>query len=268
MPQWFSRLAIAVRGALELPSNQLFAGAKLAGMSARARPLGYRRPTRNEIKGAAMAGHANAGASTGSNDVDGGVKEQAQDKAQEVREQAGEQMRKAGGEARNRVRDQVDQRSTDAGEQVHRHAGDLRDVAQQLREQGKDAPARVADQVAERAERAGSWMKESDADRIIGDVEDFARSNPWAVAAGGLALGFAASRVLKASSSRRYEERDAARRLPPAGGTTASGPVGTTVVDEPRTIPANPRPPVPASAPSTDPAIDDSLRAPARRGGL
>ena len=79
-------------------------------------------------------------------------------------------------------------------------------------------------------------MKESDADRILSDVEDFARSNPWAVAAGGLALGFVASRVLKASSSRRYEERDATRRLPPAGGTTAGG-FDRPYVDEPRTMP-------------------------------
>src|SRR3954465_15206618 len=163
-----------------------------------------------------MAGTANAGASTASNGGDGGVKDQAQEKAQEVREQAGEQVRQATGQARDRARDQIDQRSTQAGEQVHQHAGDPRDVAQQLREQGKDGPAKIADQVAERAEHAGSWMKESDADRILSDVEDFARSNPGAVAAGGLALGFAASRVLKASSSRRYEERSSIDRQLPA----------------------------------------------------
>src|SRR3954466_12009902 len=168
-----------------------------------------------------MAGTANAGASTASNGGDGGVKDQAQEKAQEVREQAGEQVRKATGQARDRARDQVDQRSTQAGEQVHQHAGDLRDVAQQLREQGKEGPAKIADQVADRAERAGSWMKESDADRILSDVEDFARSNPWAVAAGGLALGFMASRLLKASSSHRYEQRSSVgRQLPAAGQTT------------------------------------------------
>src|SRR3954453_3579641 len=154
-----------------------------------------------------MAGTANAGASTASNGGDGGVKDQAQEKAQEVREQAGEQVRKATGQARDRARDQVDQRSTQAGEQVHQHAGDLRDVAQQLREQGKAGPAKIADQVADRAERAGSWMKESAADRILSDVEDLAPRDPWGVAAGRLALGFAASRLLKASSSRRYEQR-------------------------------------------------------------
>src|SRR4051795_10429042 len=154
-----------------------------------------------------MAGTANAGASTASNGGDAGVKEQAQEKAQEVREQAGEQVRQVTGQARGRAREQIDQRSTQAGEQVHQQAGDLRDVAHQLREQGKEGPAKIADQVADRAERAGTWMKESDADHILSEVEDLARSNPWAVAAGGIALGFAASRLLKASSSQRYEQR-------------------------------------------------------------
>ena len=222
---------------------------------------------------------ADADVSTGTSGGDGGVKEQAQEKAHEVREQAGEQVRKATGQARDRAREQVDQRSTQAGEQVDQHASDLRDVAQQLREQGKDGPARIAEQVAERAERAGSWMKESDADRILGDVEDFARSNPWAVAAGGLALGFVASRVLKASSSSRYEERDAARRLPPAGATTGAR-LETPYADEPRTAPAGSADPTAdavANEPRTTPAgsrrpsieaIDDPLRTPARGGGL
>src|SRR3954454_21988688 len=172
--------------------------------------------TRRE--GAAMAGSANAGASATTNGGGGGVKEEGQDTALEGREQAGQQVRKATGQAQERMREQVDQRSTQAGEQVHQHASDLRDVAEQLRGQGKEGPAKIADQVAERAERAGSWMKESDADRILGDVEDFARSNPWAVAAGGLALGFVASRMLKASSSRRHESTTGRTETRPAAG--------------------------------------------------
>jgi hypothetical protein len=209
-----------------------------------------------------MAGTANAGASTQPNGGDGGVKEQAQEKAQEVREQAGEQVRKATGQAQDRARTQIDQRSTQVGEQVNQHAGDLRDVAQQLREQGKEGPAKIADQVAGRVESAGSWMKESDADRILSDVEDFARSNPWAVAAGGLVLGFAASRVLKASSSQRYEQRSStvgtAGQLPPAGGTVPARPVTPPRVDEPLATPPT----------ATTPVVDDPLRTPTRGGGL
>jgi hypothetical protein len=131
------------------------------------------------------------------------VKDQVRDKAQ----LAQEKTEGALGQARGRLRDQVDQRSTQAGDQVHSAAQDVRGVADQLRGQGKDAPARVAEQVADRAESFGTYLRDADGERLLRDVEDVARRQPWLVAAGGLALGFAASRFLKASSSRRYQSR-------------------------------------------------------------
>jgi hypothetical protein len=127
-----------------------------------------------------------------------------------------DKAREAAGQARGRVSQEVDRRSTQAGEQVRSNAGDARSVAEELRKQGKDTPARYVDQAADRAERLGGYLKESDGDRILRDVEDFARRNPGAVAAGGLVLGFAASRMLKASSGERY------RSSLPADGTRAS----------------------------------------------
>src|SRR4051812_24450420 len=131
---------------------------------------------------------------------------QATEKAQEVAGQAKEKAQEAAGEAKGRVREQVDQRSSKAGKQVATTAGDLRSVSEELRKQGKDTPARLAEQAADRTERLGGYLTESDADRILADVEDFARKQPWAVVAGGLVLGFAASRVLKSSSGRRYQQ--------------------------------------------------------------
>jgi ElaB/YqjD/DUF883 family membrane-anchored ribosome-binding protein len=129
---------------------------------------------------------------------------QAQEKASELAGQAKEQAQQAAGQAKSQVRTQVDQRSTQAGEQVTSTASDVREVANTLREQGKDKPAQLAEQAADRVERVGSYLTNSDADRILNDVEDFARQRPWAVIAGGVALGFAASRFLKASSTDRY----------------------------------------------------------------
>jgi hypothetical protein len=130
--------------------------------------------------------------------------EQVKDKAQE-----------AAGQARRGIRDQVDTRSTDAGERVGGMAQDVRSVSEELRKQGKDQPARLAEQAADRAEQLGDYLKRADGDTILQDVEDFGRERPWAVIAGGLALGFAASRFLKASSSRRYQSRwESSDRLP------------------------------------------------------
>jgi hypothetical protein len=140
--------------------------------------------------------------------------DQAQDRVADVREQAQEKVQEASGQAKDRVRDQVDQRSTQAGERVTSAAQDARSVGEELRRQGKEQPARLADQAADRAERLGGYLQESDADRILRDVEDLGRRQPWVVVAGGLLLGFAASRFLKASSEQRYRSHG----TPPARG--------------------------------------------------
>src|SRR5688572_11128115 len=130
--------------------------------------------------------------------------QETQEKAREVAGQAQDRAREAAGQARGRVSEEVDRRSTQAGEQVSSNASDARSVADELRKQGKDAPARYVEQAADRAEGVGGYLERSDGERILHDVEDFGRRNPWAVAAGGLLLGFAASRMLKASSGDRY----------------------------------------------------------------
>jgi ElaB/YqjD/DUF883 family membrane-anchored ribosome-binding protein len=160
---------------------------------------------------------------------------QATDKAQEVAGQAKEKAQEAAGQAKGRVREQVDQRSTEAGEQVSTTASDLRSVSEELRKQGKDTPAKLAEQAAERSQKLGSYLTESDADRILSDAEDFARKQPWAVVAGGLVLGFAASRFLKASSSERYQQRG---RRDPATPSLPPTPVGNGAGAGVQTTPA------------------------------
>jgi hypothetical protein len=168
----------------------------------------------------------------------------AREKAQEA---AGQAKEKAG----SQLRAQVDRRSTDAGHRLGGYASDVRSVGEQLREQGKDQPAKLAEQAADRAERLGRYLTDSDPDRILGDVEDFGRRRPWAVIAGGLALGLVASRLLNASASDRYRQRTSgylpertsyrpseAPDLGPATGAVAPGSV----------VPATPAVPVTPTA--------------------
>src|SRR5215216_2340530 len=136
---------------------------------------------------------------------DGGTAEQVKDQVRDKAQVAQEKARGAASQARGRISEQVDQRSTQVGERIAGTAGDVRSIADQLRSQGKDTPATLAEQVANQADRVGDYLKGASGDRILRDAEDFARRQPMLVAAAGLALGFAASRFLKASSSRRYE---------------------------------------------------------------
>jgi hypothetical protein len=120
-------------------------------------------------------------------------------------ETAQDKIRDGAQQAQSRAREQIGQRSSQAGEQVSATAEALRSTGQQLREQGQDTQADAAERVAHHADRVGSYLTESDADRLLGDVEDFGRRQPMAVVGIGVALGFAASRFLKASSGKRYE---------------------------------------------------------------
>jgi ElaB/YqjD/DUF883 family membrane-anchored ribosome-binding protein len=159
-----------------------------------------------------------------------GAKQQVQEKAQEAQRQA-----------RSRVREQVDQRSTQAGEQLRSSAQALRETSERLRDQGQDAPAQAARRMAEQAERVGGYLRESDADRILNDAEDFGRRRPLAVVGIGLFVGFAASRLLKASSRDRYEQHGRARQpravTSGATGMTETGMATVPTQAEPPSVP-------------------------------
>lgn len=181
--------------------------------------------------------------------------EQAQEAAAQAKDKAAEAAGQAKDKARDQVRTQVDDRSTQAGEQVSTQASDVRAVADSLREQGKDGPAKLAEQAADRAEKLGDWLTHSDADKILSDVEDFARKQPMAVVFGGIAVGFAASRFLKASSEQRQSvarsggTRSNTPQLPRATSGTTPAPAGgagaaweePVIAADPTTRPATPR---------------------------
>lgn len=164
-----------------------------------------------------------------------------------------ERAHEAAGTAQEKLREQVDQRSSAAGEKVTGTADDLRSVGEELRKQGKDAPARYTDRAAEQTERLGSYLKESDADRMLSDVEDFGRRQPLAVLAGGVVLGIAAARFLKASSRGRYQSR--------TGQGERTRELRQPTTPQPRGVYAD--------APSPGPAAQESSRqAPVPTGGV
>lgn len=183
------------------------------------------------------------------------VKQQAREGAQAVQAKAGS----AFGQVRGRLREQIDQRSTNAGEQVHSTANDVRSVAEELRRQGKETPARLAEQVADRVDSLGSYLRNADGERMIGDVEHYARKQPWAVAAGAVALGFVASRFLKASSGRRYESSStttAGDFRSADGGGTPRATEGSRVAATPPVVETIPEP-VPETLPEKAFPADD-----------
>ncbi len=168
------------------------------------------------------------------------VADQAREKVGEAADQAKEKAHSLAGQTQDRIREQVDERSTQAGERVGSTAEDVRAVGSELRNQGKEGPAKIAEQTADRIDRAGSYLRDSDADRILNDVEDFGRSRPWAVLAGAVVVGFAVARFLKASSRERYSSHQSAAsvegtrvrsQLSPTSRTTGVAPATESIED-------------------------------------
>lgn len=172
---------------------------------------------------------------------------EAQEKAHEVAGEAQEKAHEVASKAQEGVRQQIDDRSTQAGERVTSTARDLRSVGEELRKQGKETPAKLADRAAEQTEKVGSYLKENGPDRMLEDAEDFGRQRPWAVLAGGLAVGVLAARFLKASSGSRYRQRSQngqvpQRREPQLAHRAAVEPVATPPPPTAKPAPAVPSP--------------------------
>jgi hypothetical protein len=177
--------------------------------------------------------------------VDGGDDGGTQTKAAEIAGHAQNTAQQTAGQAQAKLREQLNQRTSQAAAKITEQAADMRSVSESLRDQGKHGPAEAADRIAGYAENVGGYLRDKDSDQLLADMEDFGRRQPWAIAAGGLALGFVASRFLKASSSRRYKTRTAGSRpeqinrpaSPSAGnGVGAEAPSAPSAPPTPRAI--------------------------------
>ena len=133
------------------------------------------------------------------------VKEKGDELLSSTQEQLSAKAHELGEEASVQVREQLDRRSTQAGQQVQAIGHALQSGVEQLRSDGKDVPAKVMTEVAERAEDLGTYLQSTTADKMLTDLERFARRRPWVTAGVGVLTGFVASRFVKASADRRYE---------------------------------------------------------------
>ena len=125
----------------------------------------------------------------------------SQSENQSLAEQGTEMTQKG----KAQLRDQIDQRTTQAGEQVKSFATTLRRTGSELEsEAGGENVSRVTSAVAERLERMGGYLEGARGDDLLRDAERVARERPWLVAGAAAAVGFTLSRLLKASSDSRY----------------------------------------------------------------
>jgi colicin import membrane protein len=134
------------------------------------------------------------------------AKEKAREVAGQAKAQAQEQAQQAAAQAKDKASAQVDEKTTQAGQQIATQAQSLDGVAEELRRQGKEGPAKVAEQAGEKVKDVASYLEQADGEKLVQAATDVARENPAAAAAASAAAGFVAGRVIKASQSDSPEE--------------------------------------------------------------
>jgi hypothetical protein len=133
-----------------------------------------------------------------------GAAEQAQEAATQVKEQAQQKAEEVKAGASDKVRGQLDTRSTEMADQIAPFAQALHKAGDHLVSQGNGAGGKAAHRAGDQVEQLASYLRGSGSDRFLGDIEGFARQRPWAAGGIGVVAGFMAARFLKASSESRY----------------------------------------------------------------
>jgi hypothetical protein len=113
----------------------------------------------------------------------------------------------AGTVAGDRVRVEVDARSSRAAVELKSLAVAMRASSASLREQGNGGQADLVDEVAGHADRLAARLAAADTDELVEDARDlarkaaaFAREEPVLVIAGAFTLGLLVPKVLEAVS--------------------------------------------------------------------
>lgn len=137
---------------------------------------------------------------------DGNMRGRAREAVSQAKERAGERIESRIADSKNR-----------AADTLSGVASTLLSSSQQLRDQQHEGASRAIERAAEGVERFAHYLQDTDVDDVVDQVHEFARRQPAAFIGGAFALGFIASRFLKASGP--YNGN---RRLPVATDTGLS----------------------------------------------
>lgn len=134
-----------------------------------------------------------------------GVRERAESTMQDAASATQEKAMELRSRGSDQLRQQLDTRTTDAGREARSVAQALRQSGENLRGEGKSQAASVTTGAADRVEQLAQYLERVDGDQLLKDAEQFARRRPWLIAGMSMVAGLLASRMMKASSERRFE---------------------------------------------------------------
>ncbi|MEA2579973.1 MAG: hypothetical protein QOE83_865 [Actinomycetota bacterium] len=110
---------------------------------------------------------------------------------------------------------EVQKRAADMGDQLGSAGRAVSEASTKLREEGNTQAAEITDRLASKMDSVANYLDRIGPDELLRDLEDFGRKQSAMLIAGGLLLGLAGSRFLKASSARRMGSQDTWGGPPP-----------------------------------------------------
>jgi ElaB/YqjD/DUF883 family membrane-anchored ribosome-binding protein len=122
------------------------------------------------------------------------------DAKQKARQAAIDAQHKVTSELRTRV-DSSRQRTADALGSV---ANALTQSVQQLRTENQAAPGDYVERAGNQIRRASDYLRNTNADEIVRNTEDFARRQPAVFLGSAFLIGFFAARLVKSSQASQY----------------------------------------------------------------
>ncbi|MFN3353787.1 MAG: hypothetical protein ACK4Z5_09290 [Brevundimonas sp.] len=155
-----------------------------------------------------------------------GDRPQPADPAQEIRAAvhdagatAQSALKDAGQTIHDRGAEKVDAATTTAGDSLQQVAAQLRQAGENLGEEQTWA-AQALRQGADGVERVSGYLRTGRMDDFARDLQTFARQNPAAFLAGGVAIGFLAARVAKTAAAHAAPSPATTRQAEPPADTT------------------------------------------------
>jgi hypothetical protein len=125
------------------------------------------------------------------------LKTQASDAMVQLKNQADDTVEKI----KTQANDQIDTQMTQAGLSLATVADAVETLSDQLRRGNQALLADYADRAGGQVDQLATYLRQSDPNKVLHDIEDFARREPALFLAGAFAIGLLGTRFLKSSSS-------------------------------------------------------------------
>lgn len=147
----------------------------------------------------------NLGSSTGGTGPSGAA-DQGRQKAEDLASQAQEKVGEAAEQAKQQATSRLAGQKTAAADSLGSMAEAVRRTSSQLHQQDQGMMADYADSAADQLERLSAYLRETDVEGMVYEVERYARRQPAVFMGGAMLLGFLGARFLKSGSGRREME--------------------------------------------------------------